>query len=433
MQSNPSDIRPETRPWPVIVVGAGAAGLLSAIFAARGGISVLVLETRRQPGAKIRVSGGGRCNILPSAVELTDYHTSGSTKTLRNILFSWPLADVHRFFTDELGIPLKIEDTGKVFPVSDRSKDVVDALLAELRRVAATLLGDQKVTSIRSVVSPDGTPLFRLDTVDATFFCHRLVMATGGLSLPKTGSDGGGWRLAKTFGHQVLPTYPALVPLCTDDRALCELAGVSLPVTLTARRDGRELARYAGDFLFTHAGFSGPAALNISRQVAMPGTDAVTIHARWGSPELPSWDGLLRAGSQGLVATVVRDHLPRRLADVLLERAGVPATRRLSELSRNERTALVAVLEDFPLSITSNEGYRTAEITGGGIPLDEVHTKTLESRMTPGLYIAGEMLDVTGRLGGYNFLWAWVTGRRIGLALACETNGPLDGSPAPRA
>ncbi|HET6346159.1 MAG TPA: aminoacetone oxidase family FAD-binding enzyme, partial [Myxococcota bacterium] len=293
-------------PWPLVVIGAGAAGLLAAIFAGRRGIPVLMLDTRRQPGAKIRVSGGSRCNVLPSRAALEDFHTSGSHKALRNILFSWPLSEVHDFFQRELGVPLKTEPTGKVFPVSDRSKDVVDALLGEAARVGVCLRGQARVAALR--VAGDGFEL----TLEGgePILARRVVLATGGKSLPRTGSDGGGWRLASGLGHTVLPTYPALVPLLTPDPAWRALAGVALPVSLQAERAGRPIASVAGDFLFTHTGFSGPAALDISRHFAAPGGGDVALVARWSALDGPGWEQALARDGARPVAPLVREHLP---------------------------------------------------------------------------------------------------------------------------
>jgi hypothetical protein len=402
------------RVWPVVVIGAGAAGLTAAIFAARHGARVLLLETRPKPGAKIRVSGGGRCNVLPSEATPDDFHTLGSRNAVRNILASWPLSSVRAFFEDDLGIPLKTESTGKVFPVSNRSKDVVQALLDACDAAGVELATDFRVVGVRPPDERrDG---FRIrgasgETIRAT----RLILATGGLSLPLTGSDGFGLRLGEKLGHQVAPTHPALVPLLAS-RAWTDLSGVSVPVRLTAHQGDRVLHAYEGDFLFTHRGFSGPVVLDVSRHVTAPGAEGTSIRVHWG--DVPDWDAALRTGGKGTVGTVVRDPLPRRLADALLNAAGVDAAARRSELSRSDRARLVDVLGRFPLPVAGSEGYRTAEVTAGGVLLDEVVTKSLESRIVPGLHLCGEVLDVTGRLGGYNFLWAWVSGRRAGIAAA---------------
>jgi len=400
---------------PVVIIGSGAAGMMAAIFAGNAGVPVLLLESRRVPGAKIRVSGGGRCNILPSIMTLADYHTSGSLNAMRNVLMSWPLEEVKRFFSSDLGIPMKVESTGKMFPVSDRSKDVVDALLAGLSRAHVTLRGEARVIDLVRDGDIFAITLESGETLRAT----RVVLSGGGLSMPRTGSDGGTWAMAKKLGHTVLPTYAALVPLLTDDRRWHDLAGLSLNVELDVRASGgKSLAKRREDFLFTHTGFSGPSTLDVSRHFTQP-VPAEVLAASW-APGV-DWERLFTTPQKRAVVTLVREYLPRRLADTLFERCGVPLERMASDLSREERKRLLTELTSCPLAVTGSEGYRTAEVTAGGIPLEELSLKTLESRVVPGLFICGEMLDVKGRIGGFNFLWAWVTGRRVGLTLAATS------------
>jgi predicted Rossmann fold flavoprotein len=411
---------PGTGTWPLVVVGAGAAGLLAGIFAGRAGCPVLVLETRPVPGAKIRVSGGGRCNVLPSEVVVDDFHTEGSRNALRNALFAWPLKEVRAFFEDELGIPLKVEATGKVFPVSDDPREIVAALLNELECAGAVLAGSARIVRLER---EEGAFVLATEEGDV-LRAERVVLATGGLSLPKTGSDGGGLELARALGHQLVPTYPALVPLATDDAGWGELAGVSQRARLRAMRGERVLLEREGDLLFTHRGFSGPVALDVSYQLAAPWAGSARLEAHWVVEEGPDWDALLRAGGVRSVASVLRAPLPKRLATRLIELSGVDGERKLSQLTRDERQRLIGVLEHCPLAVVGNEGYRTAEVTGGGVPLGELVTRTLESRVVPGLYFAGEIVDVTGRIGGYNFLWAWVSGRTAGRAAAAGYSSP---------
>jgi predicted Rossmann fold flavoprotein len=288
-------------PNDVIVVGAGAAGILAAVFAARRGARVLLLETRPVPGAKIRVSGGGRSNVLPSRVTLDDFHTAGSRAALRNILFSWPLEEVRAFFEADLDIRLKTEPTGKVFPVSDDAREVVRALLSASDRAGVTLSGGHRVASM-DAEDDGGSRLFRVATDAGTVFrARRVVLATGGLSLPKTGSDGGGLAIARSLGHSVAPTYPALVPLIAGDPAWGGLAGISLPVRLRVLEGGKVVEEREGDFLFTHRGFSGPVALDVSWRFARAGGEAARLEAALLGAAAPAWDATLRdAGKRGV-------------------------------------------------------------------------------------------------------------------------------------
>ncbi len=403
-----------TESWPIVVVGAGAAGILAATFAARCGVRTLILETRPRPGAKIRVSGGGRCNVLPSVAGPEDFRTGGSSRLVRNLLGTWPLPDVHAHFQSHLRVPLKTEVTGKVFPVSDRSKDVVDALLADLARSGAVLRGDARVKAMRRANDRYRIVLATGEELAA----DRVILATGGRSLPKTGSDGAGYGFARALGHTVRALFPALVPLTTPEADWTSLAGLSLPVELRARRAGRDVDVRRGDFLFTHRGFSGPAVLDVSASFTDPEQPADELRVRWGDPDRPTWDETLGRGGPKSVGGALRERLPARLADVLLRRAGTAADRPLGQLRREARRRLADELDSGTLVVSGSEGYRTAEVTAGGVPLEEVRPRTLESRLAPGLHLAGEILDVTGRLGGYNFLWAWVSGRRAGLGAA---------------
>lgn len=405
--------------WPLVVIGAGAAGLLAGISAGRANVPTLVLETRPKPGAKIRVSGGGRCNVLPSQVELGDFHTEGSRNALKNLLASWPLASVREFFERELGIALAVEPTGKVFPRSNDPREVVDALLASLAGGGATLAGGVRAQElVRLDDAADGARFEVRTTLRDPVRARSVALATGGLSLPKTGSDGWGYKAAFDLGHAVLRRYPALVPLLAGDRRWTELAGLSLPARLRAVRGGKVIEERTGDFLFTHKGFSGPVVLDQSHHLTGPGHEGVSLVASWQGLSAEAWDAKLVQGGPRSVSTVLRETLPRRLAVRLLDLARVDPERKLSELPREERRRLVAALAECPLETGGDEGYGVAEVTGGGVPLDEVSTKTLESRLVPGLYFCGEVLDVTGRIGGYNFLWAWISGRMAGRSAA---------------
>ena len=404
---------------PIVIVGAGAAGLLAGIFAGRSGTPALLLETRPQPGAKIRVSGGGRCNVLPSTVELADFHTSGSPRSMRNMLFSWPLREVREFFERDLRIPLKVEETGKVFPVSNRSKDVIDALLRACHQSGSRIRAPFRVTSLRADERTGSG--FLIDGNDGTRLrAEHLILATGGLSLPKTGSDGAGLRFAAAMGHTVVPLQPALVPLLTDNAAWHKLSGLSVPVEIAVERDGRAVGRHAGHLLVTHRGFSGPAILDASYQMTGGAEPPAELRVRWG--DVADWDKELRAGGPATVGSTLRPHLPRRLVTRLCDAVGVSVDQRRSELPRDDRRRLVEALAHYRLPVSGNEGYRTAEVTAGGIAIAEIHPATMGSRKAPGLSLCGEIVDVTGRLGGFNFLWAWVSGRRAGEA-AARTNG----------
>ena len=400
----------------VVVIGAGAAGLTAAIFAARRGVRVLVLESRSAPGAKIRVSGGGRCNILPSEFDLERFSTDGSRNTLRNILRAWPLAEVRAFFENELRLPLYREATGKLFPVGDRSRDVVDALLRECRRVGVQIEAKFRVVDVSQTTRDDAATFELRSSNGSVVNAEHVIMTTGGKSLPRTGSDGTGYGFATKFGHSLVPTRPALVPLLGAEWS--EFAGIALPVRLEARCAGKPLENRLTDFLFTHRGYSGPVVLDISRHFTRADGASNVSHAelcaRWHDITASTWlDAIASAGGKG-IGNVIAEQLPRRIAHHVAALSGVDPARPASQLRRTERDALVEHLTACPLPVTGDEGYEKAEVTAGGIPLSEIQPKTMQSRVTPGLYLAGEILDVVGHIGGYNFLWAWVTGKKAG-------------------
>jgi len=399
-----------------VVVGAGAAGTMAAIFAAEGARAVRLLESTPNGGRKIVISGGGRCNVLPSRAQSSQFVTASSSNTLKKILLSWPLADQRRFFEETLEIPLALEEeTGKLFPVSNRSRDVRDALFDLAHRRGVEIAFDTRVAGLKP---PVGDRSWRVVIDDgAEVPAAAVVLATGGLSVPASGSDGAGLRIATRLGHTIHPTYPALTPLVADPPPHADLAGISLAVELTAPL-ARGRVRTRGGFLFTHRGYSGPAVLDISHLAVlseMDGGRPQEILVRWTDAGEPEWDRRLQEGGAGEVGPLVRRHLPDRLADRLVREAGIDSARPLAGLRREERRALVEMLVRYPLPWTGDEGYKKAEVTGGGVALSEIDPRTLESRLRPGLFLCGEMLDAFGPIGGYNFLWGWATGRAAGL------------------
>jgi predicted Rossmann fold flavoprotein len=400
---------------PIVIVGAGAAGLMAAITAATsgGGPAVVLLERTADGGRKILISGGGRCNILPSVLAVERFVTDSPTHLLRGLLRSWPLVRQREFFEREVGIPLALEaETGKLFPKSNRARDVRDGLVSIARERGV----DLSFGTVVSGIQPEAGR-WLIATSRGALGASRVVLATGGLSVPATGSDGVGLREAARLDHVVHDTYPALTPLVADGSPHDALSGVSLPVRLRARWRGRT-TEAAGGFLFTHRGYSGPAILDVSHVAVrsrMSAGERAVLRVQWSPVDAAEWEMRL-AGRAGLVTTAVAHELPQRLAAALVAEAGIPADRRVTELRRTERVALLERLTSYVLPWTGDEGYKKAEVTGGGVALDEVHARTLESKRHPGLFLCGEMLDAFGPIGGHNFAWAWATGRLAGLA-----------------
>jgi predicted Rossmann fold flavoprotein len=408
----------------VAVVGAGAAGLMAAAFAASSGARVTLLERTKDGGRKILISGGGRCNVLPSVLAPERFVTDSPTHLLRGMLRAWPLHEQRAFFEDDLQIPLALEEeSGKLFPRSNKAKDVRDALVGFARSKGVEIQFDTTLTDFNA-----STTGFALTTSKGDLQVDRVIVATGGLSVPATGSDGTGLEIARRLGHRMIDTYPALTPLFGKDESHTSLSGVSLDVRLRVlvRRSlgeggkvGSKTIETFGGFLFTHRGYSGPSVLDISHLTARGETP--TIRATWSVRTAAEWTKDFAAPS-ATVLTILARYIPARLAEHLMIEIGIPDDRRTSSLKRSERLALIDALTGYPLPWSGNEGYKKAEVTGGGVALDEVDPKTLESKRVPGLYLCGEMLDAFGPIGGHNFAWAWATGRAAGLAAG--TPGP---------
>ena len=394
---------------------------MAAIFAATAGAETILLERTKDGGRKILISGGGRCNILPMRLEESRFVTDSSANTLRRIIRSWPLAEQRRFFEEEVGIPLVDEPEAlKVFPASHKARDVRDGLLALARARGAEIRMDTQVTNVIPR-NADGRFFWEVSVAHAApLTADAVILACGGLSVPNTGSDGTALEIARALGHTMHPTYAALTPLLSgaESIAFAELAGVSLSVTLRARAAVRRAETHGG-FLFTHHGYSGPSALNVSHvlvRARAEGDATANLRAQWCALDDPGWEQALRPQGARTVLAAVRAHLPDRLAAVLIAMANVDTARTLAELRRDERLRLIEILVRGTLPCTGDEGYKKAEVTGGGVSLAEIDPRTMESKRHAGLFLCGEMLDAFGPIGGYNFLWAWATGRAAGRA-----------------
>lgn len=373
---------------------------------------VTLIERTADGGRKILISGGGRCNVLPSLLTPERFVTDSPGHLLRGMLRSWPLVQQREFFEREIGIPLALEEeTGKLFPRSNRARDVRDGLVEHARTRGVMLSFSTAVTGLAA--QDDG---WTLETNRGQLHASRVILATGGLSVPATGSDGIGLRECARLGYVLHDTYPALTPLTAEGSPHASLSGVSLSVRLRAKWRGRT-TEASGGFLFTHRGYSGPSVLDVSHIPARSraAAERAAVRVQWSLLGASEWERRL-ADASGLIATTLSRELPQRLAIALMEEAGVPPDRKANELRRHERTSLVERLTSYELPWTGDEGYKKAEVTGGGVALDEVDPRTLESKRHRGLFLCGEILDAFGPIGGHNFAWAWATGRAAGLA-----------------
>lgn len=389
--------------------------MMAAIYSANAGADTLLLERTRDGGRKILISGGGRCNILPARLDERRFVTDSSPNTLRNIVRSWPLEQQITFFEQHLGLVLvEEEESAKLFPASNRARDVRDGLLALAARNGVQFRANTFITGLSRSASSwkleqNGGPPIQADSV---------IVATGGLSVPNTGSDGLGFTIMSSLGHTVNPTYPALTPIVADPAAFGHLSGISVPVTITGC-DSARTSTATGGFLFTHRGYSGPSVLDVSHVISrsrLEGDATAQLTVQWTRLDAGRWEAALTPEGTRTVAGVLRRQLPDRLADALSDLASVSGTRPLAQLTRDERRRLIDVLVRGQLPWTGDEGYKKAEVTGGGVSLAEIDPRTMESKIHPGLFLCGEVLDAFGPIGGYNFLWAWATGRAAGRA-----------------
>jgi len=410
--------------WDVAIIGAGAAGLAAAIAAAEqatptGALRILLLDGAHTIGAKILVSGGGRCNVTHHEVSPTDFF--GNRRIIKNVLAAFPVENTITLFTS-MGVNLKREDTGKLFPVTDKSRTVLNALLERCRERGVAIRPDHRVTDIEH--SPDTG--FAIRHSQGTLHAKKVILATGGRSLPKSGSDGSGYELARRLGHQVTATVPALVPLVLDDQMFHKtLSGLSQEVELTTVVGGRTVDQRTGSLLWTHFGISGPVVMDASRFwcVAREQNEAATVYGNFvpghTQEDVREWFmEETRAHPRRTLSKTLAQRLPQRFAESLTQYADCDGQAAIAQLPRKDRDHLLGLLTKFPLPIVQDRGWNYAEVTAGGVPLEEINFRTMESKVVPGLYLVGEILDCDGRIGGFNFQWAWATGRLAGTTAA---------------
>ncbi len=431
-------------PRHITVIGAGAAGLTAAIRAGEAGAAVTLLNAHPRVGLKILMSGGTRCNVTHREVTERDYH-GGSRKVVARMLRAFTPEQTLEWFERDLGVPLKLEETGKYFPESDDAQTVLDALLAAASRAGVTLRSGVQAVRLERETSGGWRVGVRRVADSAAFgsgvrahggtewplpaagpsewiACDAVVMAAGGLSFPRTGSDGTGYALVASLGHTIVPPVPALTPLASDDDLCRGAQGVTLPVELALWVDGRIEARARGSMLIAHFGYTGPAALDLSRHwhraegrtrrvtaSLVPGASFESLETAW------LLDGKRHPGRG--VRGFLGARLPERLADMITAESGLGGVT-MAQTARERRSAMLRAVLERDLHVTGTLGYEKAEVTAGGVPLTEVSASTLESRLAPGLFLCGEVLDVEGRLGGFNFQWSWSSGTVAGRAAA---------------
>ncbi|PKG74696.1 aminoacetone oxidase family FAD-binding enzyme [Shewanella sp. GutCb] len=389
----------------VIIIGAGAAGLMCAATAGYRGRDVLVLDNAKQAGKKILISGGGRCNFTNQKVEPANFLCSNS-HFVKSALARYRSCDFIEL-VERHGIEYHERDHGQLF-CDDSAKEIVSMLLTECEWAGAAV---KLRTEIRQVTkNADG--LFEVHTDKAQYTCQSLVIATGGLSMPKLGASPYGYHVAEQFGLKVLPTHAGLVPFTwhSDQKQRFEpLSGIAVPTTITAK-DGTQ---FSEALLFTHRGLSGPAILQISNYWN-PG-EAISINLLPGKDARSEIEQLVDNSPKQSLRNALALWLPKRLVEALFDEALL--NKALNQLVHAEREQLAVDLEAWSIVMNGTEGYRTAEVTLGGVDTDELSSKSMEAKNVSGLYFIGEVIDVSGWLGGFNFQWAWSSGVAAGQAV----------------
>jgi predicted Rossmann fold flavoprotein len=419
----------------VAVIGAGAAGLAASIFAAEAAPKgdrpqrIMLLDGAKTIGAKILISGGGRCNVTHDVVTPTDFF--GNRHIIKNVLAAFSVEQTVQWFSS-LGVDLKREETGKLFPVTDKARTILTALVNRCHELDVGIRHDHRVTAIDRLIGSEAG--FVIHHTHGTLQAKKVILATGGRSLPKTGSNGFGYELARCLGHQVTLTTPALAPLILDEALFHkDLSGVSQEVELTTTVNGRVVDRRTGSLLWTHFGISGPVVMDASRfwtsarKKGLPVDLHVNFLPTLTQESARQWFMEQAAGAPRRSLTKALAHLvTERFADSLCGYFGINGQTAIAQLHRKDRDRLLAALTKFLLPVQQDRGWNYAEVTAGGVPLEEINFRTMESKLAPGLYLVGEILDCDGRIGGFNFQWAWATGWLAGRAASASARPDAD-------
>jgi predicted Rossmann fold flavoprotein len=404
----------------VVIVGGGAAGIMAAITARRLGARVTVLERNPRIGKKILATGNGRCNYTNIEADISCYRGT-NPDFARTALFSFTVEDTIRFF-EKLGIEPKVEDGGKVFPMSEQASSFLDVFLYELKELAVNVVCDAYVKGI--VKQKNG---FQLELDNGELYRgDRVIIATGGKAMPSSGSDGSGYDLAKALGHRVTGVFPALVQLKLEGPFFKRIEGVKLVGTAEIIHQNQSLAKDRGDILFANYGVSGPPILQISRQAGellQQGKEAIlkisVIDSMSKEELLQKLQKRFRVGAKKPVDFSLVGFINKRLIPVVLMEAGINDLKRpAGSLSVQEQERIGDILTDWRFKIRGTKSWPSAQVTAGGIDTGEIDENTMESKLVKGVYFAGEIIDIDGLCGGFNLQWAWSSGYLAGQSAA---------------
>lgn len=409
--------------YQVIIAGAGAAGLMAAISAERAGAKrILLLDASERPGTKIVMSGGGRCNITNADLDFKNFRGE-SVNGIKKVILQFPPEKVIQFF-NYAGVQTKIEAPwNKVFPVSDLATSVLNALLKEVKLLGISFKYPAKIKSFSRVGSK-----WKVECGGGSFSGETLILATGGFSYPHTGSDGSLWSVLKKMGIEVIPPKAALTPLKCSDHDLHSLSGLTVWCRLFVRESGKVVFNQENSLLFTHDGLSGPGILNASEWFTDPEIKKFTelsIHffPEKNENEVREWlSDEIRKNPVKKLSKLFKAKLPDRLAETVIKRLETGDIS-IGQLPREKRNTLLSLLTDFKPVISGHSGFKKAEVTAGGVPFSEINLASMELKKLPGVFIAGEIVNVHGSIGGYNFQWAWSSGWLAGKSSAAKIKG----------
>ena len=404
----------------IFVVGGGAAGMMAAITAAENGAQVTLLERNDRLGKKLYITGKGRCNVTNDCVPEDFFqNVPRNPRFLYSAIYAFPPREVMAWF-EARGCALKTERGNRVFPQSDKSASVIDALRAELRRLGVRVLQERAL----DIVTQDGA-VCGIETDGGFHKTERVILATGGCSYPQTGSTGDGYRMLEKLGHTIVPPVGSLVPLVEKGYDCKQMQGLALKnVALRlVNQKGKTVFEEFGELLFTHFGLSGPVVLSASAHMNEKDSYTVLLDLKPALDEQKLDLRLLRDFEKFQnrdFENALVELLPRSMIPVIVRRSGIPAEEKVHSITREQRRALLELMKRFPVEIACKAPVEEAIVTSGGVKVSEIEPGTMQSKRVRGLYVAGELLDVDAYTGGFNLQIAWATGRAAGLAAACE-------------
>jgi predicted Rossmann fold flavoprotein len=407
----------------IAVIGGGAAGLMAAISAGSGGANVHIFEGGKRCGVKILMSGGTRCNITNRKINPDNFFGS-NRNFIKNVLHAFDENAALSFF-NSLGVKTKLEPGGKYFPVDDKAASVLDALLGKAEEAGVNINYNSKIIGIEK----EGE-IFILSTRLNKIKAKKIIIAAGGKSYPSSGSDGTGYKLASTLGHSVIEPFPALTPILLNEPELQALSGITIPAGLTFYLNSKKVVELTGSLLFSHFGITGPAALNISRFIEENKNKSYELRLNFlpgtTDEKLKEKISLQRNKDGGrLVLSFLKELLPENVCRSILKISGMDMDAKFHSMKKEETSRLIKNCVSKTLNVTGTKGFAKAEVTAGGIPLSEVKYQTMESKVCSGLYLCGEILDVDGMIGGFNFQWAWSTGYIAGKEASRPLSWPM--------